>query len=377
MALVVFGATRQPGMGVFSSLAALDAGERTGAWNLAGVLTNRYSRIYTGVGTLVLNGAGLSGGTAALSQLGMLKHGELLNCWVMIDTDRFRPLPAEWLAAVSDGMGVNEGAIDTQIYDWIIRRAYQTSLNAFAKAARKDVTYGHVMADPAFYRGKVVHFEGRLLSVNREKPPLEAREAGVSDLYVAWVGNAELGSNPFRLDFTTWPKGLSTDLLGQPTIKEPIRVALDGYFFKTYPYKDRRGRERTTALVIGHGLVVISNPPPTRSSTLWINMLLGAFVTMVAGLIVGVIGLTYWYRRNDNRMRKRLLARMPEFVLPPPDTPPVAPPVAPAVKPVNGHNAPAIAHRPRITFPAGSASKADDGGTSEQQDKPSDEGAAG
>src|SRR5262249_17852055 len=104
--------------------------------------------------------------------------------------------------------------------------------------------------------------------------------------------------------------------------------------------------------------------------------ILYAFLGIIGGLICGVIVLTYWYRRNDNLLRQRLLRRMPEFALPPPDVPPPAPPVAAPVKPVNGHH-PSAPSRPRVTFPspAGERGSGDEGKTSEQKDKPPGEGA--
>lgn len=373
MALNVFGASTSPGSGRFASVAALYAGEQTRAWNLEGALTNRYSRVSLAASTLVGNGVG----TGALFGLATLKIGEQLDCWTLMDTDRFRALPPEWLAAVSDGPGIPIGGLEADIYSRVLTRAYYTSQKALARAARRDVTFTHVINEPERYRGTVMRIDGRILRVNRFDPPVEAEAAGISDLYEAWVFNEAFGTNPFCLVFTVWPEGLSRDLLGQPKINEVVRISFDGFFFKNYRYKskDRNGTLRETPLVVGRSLVVHPAGDEEPSSAAGnIYLLLYLFVASVVGLIFGIFGLTYWYRRSDRRMQQRLQAHMPEFVLPPPDAMPVLPPAAAPVK--RGNGTPSnLPHRPRITFPgAGNRGSAPEGGSPPPDPGP-DEGA--
>lgn len=374
MALTVVGASSMPRTGLYSSVAALYAGEQTKAWNLEGALTNRYSRVSLAAATLVLNGTASS----ALTELVTLKVGEQLDCWVMLDTDVFRALPPEWLAAVGDGPGIPIGGLEAEIYARVLVRAYYTSLRAFARATRRDVTYSHVMTEPERYRGTVVRVEGRLLRVNRYAPPPEAEAAGVSDLFEAWVFNEQVGTNPYCLVFSVWPPQLSTDLLGQPRIQQPVRVVFDGFFFKSYNYKskDRHGTRRDAPLIVGHTLIVESTGAgEQQSSSTGVYVLLYVFVGVVISLIFGIVGLTYWYRRADRRLLKRLQARMPAFVLPPPDVPPVAPPTAPPVTTTTtGRPRVHLPHQPRITFP-GTSSDSDNGGSGDPKDKTRDEGA--
>ena len=117
-------------------------------------------------------------------------------------------------------------------------------------------------------------------------------------------------------------------------------MAVDGYFFKKFRYKanDRRGTEREAPLVIGHSLVLLSKPEPADPGARagWIYLLVYLFAGVVVALVLGVVGLTYWFRRSDEKVRRRLLSRLPEFALPPPDAPPVAPPVVAPVQRVNG-----------------------------------------
>ncbi len=332
LSLAVVGATPTPLTGPLVTVGSLVAGEQHQAWNLEGVMTNRYSRTSLGAAMLVVQSAGGHPGTAALGQLGLLHVGHDLDCWALLDTDRFRALPRDWLSQITDQTAIGAGGIEAEIYTRVVTRAYYTSPRAFRQAVRKDVTYAHVQSEPERYRGTVIRVEGRLLRVNRFDPPFECQLAGVSDLYEAWIFNEQLGANPYCVLFTHWPHGLSTDLLGEAKIDRYLRVALEGYFFKKYRYKanDPRGRERDAPLVIGHGLLLLdSAATDTSSSNAPIKWLMGLFGAIFGGLVIGVIALTYWYRRSDGQVRQRILARMPEFELPPPDGVPLASPVAP------------------------------------------------
>jgi hypothetical protein len=328
LSLAVFGAAPPRATGPWAVLGAVYAGEQHHAWKLDGPMTNRYSRVSLGVSTLVLGGFGTHG-TGALTKLGVLEAGQQLDCWSLLDTDVFRPLPEDWLKLITDNEPIGAGGVEAEIYSRALARANYTSSKAFKKAARRDVTYAHVYSEPARYRGVVVRVEGRLLRVNRFDPPHEAREAGVNDLYEAWVFNEQLGANPYCVLFTEWPAGLPRDLLGEAKPDRVIKVAIDGYFFKRYRYNsnDPRGRERDAPLVMGHGLLLLAPVAADPSASFPVKLLMGVFGAIFGGLILGVIGLTFWYRRADGRVRRRLLAHMPEFVLPTPEAAPLATPV--------------------------------------------------
>ncbi|MFO0841885.1 MAG: hypothetical protein U0797_05715 [Gemmataceae bacterium] len=330
LSLAAFGAATPPSTGRWAALGAVYAGEQHRAWNLDGPLTNRHSRVSLGASSLALAGLGPSAG--ALSALGVLEAGQQLDCWSLIDTDHFRPLPEDWLKVITDNEPIGAGGVEAEVYSRALIRANFTSSKAFKRAARKDVTYAHVYGEPARYRGTVVRVEGRLLRVNRFDPPHEAQEAGVNDVYEAWVFNEQLGTNPYCVLFTEWPAGLPRDLLGEGRIDRVVRVAIDGYFFKRYRYNanDPRGRELDAPLVIGHGLLLLGPAAADDgSATFPIKLVMGVFGAVFGGLIVGVVAVTYWYRRSDRRIRRRILARMPEFALPPPEAAPVAAPVHP------------------------------------------------
>jgi hypothetical protein len=388
MSLAVIGAGASP-TGAWASAATVYAGEhpRVNAWKLDGPMTNLYSRRAVGTSTVFLAGfCGSPAGIGALTQLATLKAGDNFYCWALRDTDRFHPLPKEWLGAFTDGTGIATGGFEAEIYSKVLERVNYTSAAAFKSAVRSDITYSHVANDPDDYRGEVMHVEGRLGKVNRHKPPFEAAQKGVNDLYEAWVFSEYLGSNPYVVIFTEWPAGLPRELLGQELLSKdknhPVyRVAMDGYFIKKFRYQARDGKktERDAPMLMGHSLIFLQqNGVSTGESTAWLNHMVYGIVGIFGVVFAAVVGLTWWFRRADQRVRRRILAmHTSEFVLPPPDALPVAAPVAaPAHRSAGGRPL-----TPRIVLPASAGQRrieppsAGEGGNRGSPDKPPDEDA--
>jgi len=364
-----------------NAISIVYAGKRANAWPLDGPLTNRYNRITLAVGTMVLNGVGATPGTGAIVGLATIRQGEDLTCWELRDTDIFRALPRSWLQIIQDSRDFYSGNLETEVYSQVVILAYYTSQAAFAQAARRDLTFAHVYNEPGRYRGKPIHIEGRLLRIKRFAPTNEALEAGVGHLYEAWIHPEEFGAVPYVAMLTAWPSGLSEDLLSREKIEQYIRVSVDGYFFKKWAYRNRDGKEVEAPFMIGHSLVLLKTRDPLDTEgSAWVRQMVYAFVAMIVGLLGLVIFLTYWFRKNDNNIRRRILARMPEFALPPPDVPPVAAPVAQPVKTGTGINHPAT-QASRIVLSSGArerggaASGDESGSSSGKKDKPPDEGA--
>jgi len=333
---------------------------------------------------MVLNGAGgATLGTGAICGLATIRQGEDLSCWTLIDTDVFRALPQTWLAKIKDSRDIYSGTDETIVYSQVVALAYYTSQAAFAQVARRDLTFSHIYGEPARYRGQVIHVEGRLLRLKRYAPPDEALEAGVSNLYEAWIHPEEFGAVPYVVILPAWTPGLSEDLLTKDKIEQYIRVSVDAYFFKKWLYPNRDGREVEAPFLIGHSLVLLKVRDATSGGgSTWVTRLIYAFLGLLLGLLALVVFLTYWFRKHDNAIRRRILARMPEFALPPPDAPPVAPPVAVPVPTSHGINRPGT-QVPRIVFSSGSRDRSGEakssgeegGASSDTKDKPPDEGA--
>jgi hypothetical protein len=299
------------------------------AWDFRGPLSSRYGRQSLGAQKLFLTGFGCTCDlSSALAELAVLQagddgHPDGLGCWSLIDTDRVRAFPEAYKQAgvIRDGHDISVGLPETTAYSNILALAYYTSPSAFRNAARRDLTYAQIFAEPAEHRGQVVHIEGRLKRLSRLEPPLEAKAQGVSDLYEAWIFNDAYGLNPFCALFTQLPMGLK-DRVGEGKVGGIVEVSFDGYFYKKFRYKAADSRERTARdapVFIGRTLVPRSQPSTLPAEDDWGNQVMAIFLGVVGSAVVVVVGLTWWFRHTDERVRRRLAVRQPrELVLPPP-----------------------------------------------------------
>jgi len=322
-------------------------------------------------------------GVGVLASLALLRAGQQENCWTLFDTNKVRPLPEAWLQAIEDGQPIVVGSAEAEVYPQILATAYYTSRGAFERKARKDLTYAHLFNSPAKYRGQVVHIEGRLRRVTRFDPPAEATQEGVSDLYEAWIFNGNYGPHPYCVVFTDWPDALPRSLLGKQKVEEHITVEFAGYFYKKYRYKaadSKTTTAREAPLLMGHSLrvVTLGAPADDPGATQWTFGLLYLVVGLFIATVGLVAGLTFYFRRADEKLRQRLLAnRAGELVLPPPDALPVSMP------PPGARHLPAAQDRsarpptyPRTIFPTGDSGSSGDGGKfGKDKDGGPDEGA--
>jgi len=309
-------------------MAALLTGAGVDAGAVEGPKSGFRMREATGTATLFLTGwSGVRDLPSALAVAAVLQAGDDgrpdgLKCWSLRDTDQVRPFPAAYLAEgyIRDGHGIHVGTLETGAYFDVVVMAHYTSAAAFRKAARRDLTYTQVFADPSRYRGQVLHFEGRLKRLARLEPPDEVQAQGVTDLYEAWIFSDAYGLNPFCALFTNLPPELA-DLVGENKIKGSVEVSFDGYFYKKIRYKAADSKESTARdapVFIGHTLAVRSLPQGATESDNWGNGIMAVFLGIIGLAVVTVVGLTWWFRRTDRRVRRRLAARQnAELILPP------------------------------------------------------------
>jgi hypothetical protein len=323
LAALVFTAPSTPHVGPWSAAADLYAGAHPDAqvWSLRGAFSSRPGRIQAGASSLFLAGFGPNAG---LTELAMLQAGDARDCWTLINTDELRPFPQFFLkqGLIRDRKDISNGDLEIGAYCQILALAHFTSAKAFAKAARHDVTYAHLFNEPEHYRGQVVHVTGRLVRLRRFDPPDEARGAGVGDLYEGWIMTDRYGENPACVVFTDLPAGLK---IGDDRRRSIEGVRFDGYFYKRYRYKaydsKKHNEFRDAPLLIGHTLSGPFGPAAVAEEAPddWGKNLMWAFLSVVGGALVGVIGLTCWFRYHDRRVRRRLSAsRDTDFVPPAP-----------------------------------------------------------
>jgi hypothetical protein len=203
----------------------------------------------------------------------------------------------------------NENPDEARAYSYFLVQTRKRSADAFARAAKRDVTFAHLWEQPADYRGQVIHVEGRLKRLRRFDAPRVAAAEAVPVVYEAWVFAEEYFSNPYCLLVTELPAGL------EPAEALEVRVAFDGYFFKRYRYKAGDG-VREAPLLIGRTLtlrepVSVSTGAPLGRQFLWG---VAGFGVAVVGVLVGI---SVWLRRGDRSVRQRLAGvRAADFVEP-------------------------------------------------------------
>lgn len=319
LAALAFTAPSTPRVGPWIAVADVYAGAHPDArvWSLRGAFSTRPGRIGAGASSLFLAGHGPN---AALTELALLQAGDVRDCWTLINTDELRPFPEFFLkpGMIRDRNGIFNGDLEIDVYCQILGMAHFTSAKAFAKAARHDVTYAHLFNEPEHHRGQVIHISGRLVRLRRFDPPAEARGAGVSDLYEGWIMTDRYGENPACVVFTDLPAGLKI------RDDRPLNiegVGFDGYFYKRYRYKafdsKKANQFRDAPLLIGHTLSG-SFAAAEETSDNWGQSLMWGFLSVVGGALLGVIGLTCWFRYHDRRVRRRLtISRDMDFVPPP------------------------------------------------------------
>jgi hypothetical protein len=320
------GAGAAPQAGPWCATIALLEGAhpRVQRWDFFGPLSIRSGRAQVGAAALFLHGFApapglpLGLGQAALLQVGH-SEDEVDRCWTLIDTDVCRPLPKWLLERIEDGKPIFSGTLETEAFNEVLIQAHYTSAKAFTEAARRQLTFAQIFAEPKKFRGIPIHIKGDLGRLARHDPPPEAVARGVTDLYEAEIFYDAQGLNPFVALFTELPPRLRP-FLGEKRLGEKkIEVSFDGYFFKKFREKagdSKANTARDYPVFIGHSLVIATLPPPAVNDE-WSSHLMVAFVGFVLFVVVGIILLTWWFRRSDERARRRLAAvREAGLVLP-------------------------------------------------------------
>ncbi len=201
-------------------------------------------------------------------------------------------------------LSARQNGDEAEAYHYLLTLAHRASTAAFARKTRTDVHHYNLWApDRQKYRGEIVHVEGKLRQLWRFDAPKLDQNAGVHDLYEAWILDDRDRYNPWCLIFTDLPPGLNVDgPYGQ-------HVAFDGYFFKLYRYKDRKDETRLAPLLIGHAPVV--DAVPAESDDLgryFTTHVIAGLLGLISLTVVGILLLAWRFRRGDERVRQRLAA---------------------------------------------------------------------
>ncbi len=195
-----------------------------------------------------------------------------------------------------------ENRFEAFAYSYLLIQSHKTSLQAFARSARKDLTFAHLWEEPEKYRGQVVHIEGRLRRLRRFDAPRQAADEGVPIIYEGWIFGDVYNSNPYCVIVAEVPSSIP--------VSEKIddrRVAFDGYFFKRFRYQAGDGW-REAPLLIGRSMILRSAPAAAAEESPWsVSNLLGpAILASLVATVLLVVGLNLWFRHGDRRFRSQL-----------------------------------------------------------------------
>src|SRR5207249_11825453 len=100
---------------------------------------------------------------------------------------------------------------ESAVYWQAVGYAAKVPAAAFAKAAEpnRHLTFGHLYGEPAKYRGRVVHFEGRLVLLKQLDPPPAVQAKGIAVVYEAWVYLDQPGIHPLCVIVPHKPAGVA------------------------------------------------------------------------------------------------------------------------------------------------------------------------
>jgi len=240
-----------------------------------------------------------------LTVVALLQAGRGFSLWsalpVESESGDSKVPPLVNLESVRDETPVRSGEEGLAFCEALVK-AHKTSNHAFQNSVTKGLTYANLFYESKLYRGKVVHFEGRLRRLIRFEPPGETKLDGVTDQYEGWVFDPEIyGANPVCVVFTELPAGL------EPGDKLDVRVSFDGYYFKKYRYK-AADNWRDAPLLIGHTIIVKQMPAKADAEEggLFSSFMAVTFMVLLGCVFFLAFALTLWYRRSDQQVQQRL-----------------------------------------------------------------------
>jgi hypothetical protein len=177
--------------------------------------------------------------------------------------------------------------------------------------ARRDVVLAHMIrpTDNARYRGELVYVEGVCGRLRRDLTNSElAKTNGIKHQYEAYIFLPEYkGNNPYIVHCTEIDPRL------EPSEKMYTSVRIAAYFFKSYVYRanDKDGK----SIGIRSPLLIGGTLRPDRRSSYDAGAMAGQFVWMAIACfaVLGVValGLTWWFRSSDRKLRAVLAGQRP------------------------------------------------------------------
>lgn len=211
--------------------------------------------------------------------------------------------PRDLADAPADGM-------EERAYDEVLRHARQFTAAELEAHARRDVLPKDLYINGRLsYKLDLIRFEGRLLMLRKGFATEILKQSGITDVYEAWVfpeGSVE----PICVFVTELPPGLTVPEKPQQTMNRWVAIA--GYYFKTIRYeanqlsREEKGEHRIkrAPVLMGRSLTLLDEPESAGS--MWRQSFLPLVVGGAAAVAFAIVGLSWYFRRGDVRVRREL-----------------------------------------------------------------------
>ncbi len=232
-----------------------------------------------------------------------------------------------------------EGGDEREPFEDVLIHAHQFTPAELLSVARKDLTLNELLDEKKEIRDglrfELVHVEGKLKRLKRIPTLARLEEAGITELYEAWIfPRDQRGNDPVCVILSQRPPNIEPD----DDITPGKPVVASGYYFKVLEYQSNQPNPkdpnrtlfRRAPLLLGRAVEVSNDPPPANASILDL-----ATLSLVFGgaVLVALVGLAVWLRRTDTGSRRASTNRLRNPYTPPPDDSPGGGAAAPPADP--------------------------------------------
>ncbi len=221
------------------------------------------------------------------------------------------------LLHVKDGKGVPQTPDKDVEEVWALTEtlalAAKTPEKALEESAAKNrylTTFAHLLRDPAKYRGKVLPLKGYLGRIRKFPAPEYLKARGIQVIYEGWI----FPRKPLAwcVLFTELPEDIKVGS------DQNYLVTFNGYFFKKYRYHaEEKNEDRFAPLLIGRTIHRYQHPASLDMAGSMSTGFVIGLTTLIGGTVLLVVALSWWFRRGDRRLHRRLAEMQRQPVLEP------------------------------------------------------------
>ena len=188
-------------------------------------------------------------------------------------------------------------------YTYVFLKVMQFSPEVLARNSRHDIEYADLINQvrETEYLRKLLHVEGTMVRLRKRNASEHLSDANIDVLYEGWIYHKNERDHPILVAFTELPEGMQ---IGEGT---RYRVAVDGYYFKLLGYRSQEKDANGKDVWRMAPLLVARKPVLLRTEREDSGLPFGPLVLGVMGVgMLAALGLILWFRRGDQRARKKV-----------------------------------------------------------------------